>query len=114
MNVREQTQMHIERVRQFLAQVQSCLMARALNHDMSKLASPELEVFEKYTPKLAGSTYGSDEYKQFLKEMKPALDHHYVNNRHHPEFQEQGVDGMTLVDLVEMLADWINPCVTLL
>ena len=30
-------------------------------------------------------TYGSDEYKACLTEMKPALDHHYAANRHHPE-----------------------------
>jgi len=37
------------------------------------------------TPKLAGSTYGSEEYKAFLGQMKPALDHHYAVNDHHPE-----------------------------
>ena len=41
----------------------------------------------------------------FLKEMKPALNHHYVNNLHHPE-HFQAVDSMTLIDIVEMLCDW--------
>jgi hypothetical protein len=39
--------------------------------------------------------------------MGDGLKHHYSHNRHHPEFfGEDGVDGMTLVDLIEMLADW--------
>ena len=41
-----------------------------------------------------------------MAKMKPALDHHYANNSHHPEHFENGVDDMTLIDLVEMLADW--------
>ena len=27
-------------------------------------------------------------------------------NRHHPEYYEDGIAGMTLVDLEEMLSDW--------
>jgi hypothetical protein len=39
--------------------------------------------------------------------MGDGLKHHYAHNRHHPEFfGEDGVDGMTLVDVIEMLADW--------
>lgn len=60
----------------------------------------------EFTPKLKGSDYGSEEYKGFLREMKPALDHHYANNRHHPEHFEHGVGGMNLIDVLEMLLDW--------
>lgn len=38
--------------------------------------------------------------------MKPALDHHYANNAHHPEHFPNGVNGMTLLDIVEMFCDW--------
>jgi hypothetical protein len=67
---------------------------------------PELAVFDEYTPKLAKSTYGSDEYKEFLVGMGAGLKHHYASNRHHPEHFDNGVSGMTLVDVVEMLVDW--------
>jgi hypothetical protein len=70
------------------------------------MTEPEVEYFDTYTPKLAGTTYGSDEYKQLLAELKPALDHHYAINRHHPEHYENGIRGMNLVDLVEMFCDW--------
>lgn len=106
---------HIKLVSKYLHLLSIELLKRADLHDHSKLEDPELEIFMKYTPKLKDSTYGSEEYKQYLKEMKPALDHHYKNNRHHPEhFKEQAdslncspVDFMNLVDIVEMICDWL-------
>lgn len=79
---------------------------RSVQHDRSKIEPAERDTFDEYSPKLKDSTYGSDEYKGFLAAMKPALDHHYAANRHHPEHFADGVNGMTLVDLIEMLADW--------
>jgi hypothetical protein len=103
----DETKKHISNVIHCILRVIHELAERAINHDQSKLLPPELQTFMEYTPKLATSTYGSDEYKQFLAEMKPALDHHYECNRHHPEhFKEDGVNGMNLVDLIEMLCDW--------
>lgn len=106
MSAKDDTKKHIRTVQKLLYQIIGMLEDRAAVHDHSKLASPEAEVFDEYTPKLRDTTYGSDEYKQFLKEMKPALDHHYANNPHHPEHHQHGVEDMTLVDLVEMLVDW--------
>lgn len=103
---REATREHIATVAGFLMHMASELLKRAQVHDASKLEPPEVETFAIYTAKLKGSTYGSDEYKQFLKEMKPALDHHYDHNSHHPEHYVNGVDGMDLIDLVEMFCDW--------
>lgn len=100
------TMRHIERVRNLLNIVIRDLMSRAENHDQSKLESPEVEAFTEYTPKLAKCTYGSEEYKGFLEAIKPALDHHYANNTHHPEHFVNGVDDMSLLDLIEMFCDW--------
>ncbi len=82
------------------------LISRANEHDASKLVSPEKEVFDYATPRLAGCTYGSEEYKGFLVELKPALDHHYAVNSHHPEHYKSGIQGMSLLDIIEMLCDW--------
>lgn len=76
---------HINRVRVLLAEVQEKLRVRGVVHDASKLDTPEKEVFDEMTPKLRASTYGSEEYKAMLAGMKPALDHHYAANSHHPE-----------------------------
>lgn len=97
---------HIKRVSQLLTEAASELIKRANCHDNSKLESPEKEMFDEYTPKLKGSTYGSDEYKELLKGLGVALQHHYENNSHHPEHYENGVNGMCLLDVVEMFFDW--------
>ena len=97
---------HIEKVREVVRVFISKLVTRAIDHDKLKLESPEVEIFAEFTPKLAETTYGSEEYMQFLEEMKPALQHHYANYRHHPEHFEKGINDMNLVDLVEMFCDW--------
>ncbi len=104
---RPETYKHIGVVRGLLGQVIKELIDRGDGHDASKLVDPELETFNEYTPKLKRSTFGSDEYKGFLIGMGEGLQHHYANNRHHPEHHINGVDDMTLVDLVEMICDWI-------
>jgi hypothetical protein len=102
----QQTLEHIQTVRGIMHKCISFLIKKAFSHDQSKLDSPEVEIFAEYTPKLRETTYGSDQYKQFLKEMKPALDHHYAVNRHHPEHFENGIPDMNLFDITEMLCDW--------
>lgn len=97
---------HIHRVRELMNAFIMSLIARSECHDQSKLQSPEVEVFTELTPKLAKSTYGSEEYKGFLKELGSALDHHYAENSHHPEHYKDGVNDMNLLDLIEMLCDW--------
>lgn len=101
-----ETLKHSLRVGELMGQPVKELIDRSVRHDRSKTEDPELAVFNEYTPKLQGSTYGSEEYKAFLAGMKVGLDHHYSHNRHHPEHFPDGISGMTLVDLIEMLADW--------
>ena len=70
------TTAHIAKIRHFMDLVLFNLVERANNHDKSKLEAPEKAIFDEYTPKLKGSTYGSGEYMLFLNEMKAALKHH--------------------------------------
>lgn len=97
---------HSLRVGELIGEIITELVARSTQHDRSKTEPPELDVFNEFTPKLKTSTYGSDEYKGYLTAMGEGLAHHYAANRHHPEHFPNGVNGMTLVDLIEMLADW--------
>ncbi len=97
---------HIHRVRHFLYLMIEELDRRAREHDLSKLESPEAEVFGEWTPELGKVEYNSPEYKDLLLKVKPATDHHYAKNRHHPEHWPKGLEDMTLCDLVEMLCDW--------
>jgi hypothetical protein len=111
---RPDTHEHIAQVRGLVLGVAEELIGRAHRHDRSKLADPELAIFNEFTPKLRDSTYGSDEYKGFLKGMGAALEHHYAHNDHHPEHfvaespdESDGIAAMSLVQLLEMLCDWI-------
>ena len=101
-----ETQKHIEAVRKYIRFMIDKIDMRGVKHDASKLESPEVEIFAEYTPKLNNTTFGSDEYYQNLTDMKPALDHHYASNRHHPEHFVNGISDMTLVDILEMFCDW--------
>ena len=85
------------------------LMWRALTHDLSKLRPIEVRGFIQVIDKFKTTEYGTPEYKALLDQIQPSLDAHYEVNRHHPEYHRQylsGVEGMSLVDIVEMLCDW--------
>lgn len=97
---------HILRVQTLISVAMNNLAHRALMHDLSKLEEPEKSTFDACTLKLKAMAYGSEEYKAALAELKPALDHHYAANSHHPEHFANGVDGMSLFDVLEMLLDW--------
>lgn len=103
---RIETTKHIKNVIKFIKQFCSKLKIAGISHDYTKLNGFEKEYFDNYTEQLKDLTYGSDEYKECLNKLKPALDHHYSHNSHHPEYYENGIDDFDLLDLVEMLADW--------
>lgn len=101
-----ETQKHIEMVRKYIRFMIDKIDMRGVKHDASKLESPEVEVFAEYTPRLSNTTFGSDDYYANLANMKSALDHHYAANRHHPEHFVNGINDMTIVDILEMFCDW--------
>jgi len=98
---------HKRKVFGYLQQFCDELQRRAYLHDDSKLSPEELTGFVQAQSKLATLTYGTEEYKQSLADLQDTLKHHYIINRHHPEHFENGVNGMTLIDVLEMLADWL-------
>lgn len=106
MSCEKETLEHKKMVLHYMNILIAELLDRAEHHDDSKLEAAELPLFDEYTPKLKATKYDSPEYKGFLEGLKPALEHHYAVNRHHPEHFPNGIKGMTLVDLVEMLCDW--------
>jgi len=103
---RDDTLKHIAEVKGRLENFAIELRDRGATHDKSKLESPEKPVFDEVTPKLKDLEYGTDEYKDALRELGPALERHYKENSHHPEHYENGISGMDLLDLVEMYCDW--------
>lgn len=98
---------HIHKVQKWMGDFAVQIISRSSWHDKSKLEETEKPMFDKFTPRLKELAFGSNEYKTALAEMGGALKHHYENNRHHPEHYENGINGMTLVDIIEMLCDWM-------
>lgn len=97
---------HIKRVQDLLTMAAIELVTRGVLHDASKLESPEKELFDIYTPLLKDLKFGSDEYIDSLDKLKVALDHHYEHNNHHPQHYKNGINDMTLFDIMEMFIDW--------
>lgn len=79
---------------------------RGWKHDLSKYRWSEASYFAKTIFDLKHSTYGSDEYKKMLEEIKPAIENHYKRNRHHPEYHKNGFEDMIELDKLELVADW--------
>ncbi len=102
----QDTMDHIAAVRRHLDACIDSLRFRATVHDASKLLPPEKQAFDEVTPLLAGLTYGSPEYSANTAKLSDALEHHYFVNSHHPQHYIDGINSMTLLDLIEMLCDW--------
>lgn len=103
---RPETYEHIATVQSNLIDVVKNLLNRVCYHDYTKLIEPELSGFNTHTPKLRGTTYGTPEYEKLREELNATLEHHYRHNSHHPEHYSNGIRGMNLLDLIEMLCDW--------
>lgn len=97
---------HQHAVRENLYRVILELDHRSKNHDSTKLESPEQEIYAEFHEELGKTEYGTKAYGDLLDKVRPALAHHYSKNRHHPEHWPNGINDMTLVDLIEVLCDW--------
>ena len=106
MDSTKDTLQHIDTVRRYLDIMIEVLLDRKKNHDASKLKEPEKSIFDQYSDNYRDKTYGNDEYMKNLDNLKIALEHHYAENRHHPQHFENGIQGMNLIDVCEMIADW--------
>lgn len=108
----ETTRAHIAAVQRVAATFNHELAHRAAVHDKSKFLPDEKPVFDEAIFRLRGVPYGSALYEAVVIELAPRLALHYGRNSHHPEHYAEGIAGMDLFDLVEMLCDWIAASMT--
>lgn len=107
MNFDERLKQHKDGVKDYLSFIVNLLASRALTHDNSKNSNEEYKYF-----KMANSVNRNQfkTYEEYLNYIKPTLDkgleHHYNVNRHHPEYFDNGIDDMNLIDILEMIVDW--------
>jgi Family of unknown function (DUF5662) len=105
---RAETLDHVQLVRNYVNMFIVEMLKRSERHDASKLTEAEKPTLDVVLPLLKQIAYGSPEYEALKERAKPALDHHYKHNSHHPEhYGEEGIAGMDLFDLVEMVCDWV-------
>ena len=98
---------HISRVQGWINKFSSILLSRGINHDKSKLEEPELSMWKEMDqePRYA---YGTPEYQEKINKYKKVFDLHYRHNRHHPEHWSGFYYEMDLIDVIEMLCDWLG------
>lgn len=97
---------HTKEVFARLEAIASDLRRRGILHDLTKFDELEFTTFCSTREKFKKADYGSEEYAECTRLAKPAVDHHYKNNRHHTGYHEKGILGMNLLDILEMVADW--------
>ena len=97
---------HRLRVFNLMSRLSQEVMRRGNNHDETKLGPEELPYYVATINEFEQHTYGTDGYHKAKESLGEAVVHHYKHNRHHPEHFDNGIEGMNLIDLLEMLADW--------
>jgi hypothetical protein len=97
---------HISEVQENLQKIINELSIRGIAHDRTKFKPIEFDAFVSTRPKFKKANYGTPEYQECIELIKPSIEHHYKNNRHHTAFHNNGIKDMTLLDILEMLADW--------
>jgi hypothetical protein len=98
---------HKRWVAEYMQIVANELFRRAAVHDNSKFSPEEFEAYEEAFPGLQKYAYGTEEFKAELRKIEPAIQHHYRVNDHHPEFHTDGIIGMNLIQVIEMVCDWM-------
>jgi hypothetical protein len=101
-----ETILHVSEVSENLEVIASELRKRGTAHDRTKFQAMEFDAFVSTREKFKKANYGTPEYQECCNIVKPAIDHHYKENRHHTGFHKDGINNMNLVDLAEMIADW--------
>lgn len=97
---------HKERVSFYLLEFAKELMNRSVNHDNSKFGDDELDEYSKVIDVFDKCRFGTSEYSKSRDKISSVVKLHQSRNRHHPEHFPNGIDGMDLVDLLEMISDW--------
>jgi hypothetical protein len=96
---------HQTLVKKYLLRLAHRLEERALLHDLSKFQLDEFEGFVEINQIARKHKYGSPEYQASITSDAVAL--HLSRNSHHPEHHHGGIKDMRLLDLMEMVVDWL-------
>lgn len=96
---------HKDGVRTAINCIIVALLERGNVHDADKLSPEMLPCVERQLSE-PHADYGSAEHAALVEKYADFRARHFAVNRHHPEHFSDGMCGMNIVDLVEMLCDW--------
>jgi hypothetical protein len=101
---------HIASVQLRIEKLSLELEKRIMLHDSSKLEEPEHSMWLEMDKEKDKPAYGTSEYFERKERFAKVFEQHYNNekNTHHPEHFLNGVDDMNIIDVVEMLCDWVS------
>ena len=105
--ITHETLEHILKVSNNINKIIKQLIDRIEKHDKSRLQQEELKEYSDLLIKLKTSDITSEAYQKLLVDYNYIIKLHEKRNRHHPEFHYKGIAGMNLIDILEMLADWV-------
>lgn len=91
-------------VRKYLRKLASALENRATIHDLSKFSQDEFGGFVDIQRIARTTKYNSEQYRESIDTDPVKL--HFSRNPHHPEHYSNGIDDMSLLDIIEMVIDW--------
>jgi len=100
------TAAHIAEVQQNMSILIQALRGRSEIHDASKYTPEEKSQLDAALPSVKKERYGSNEYILAKKGLEQFLHLHHSRNTHHPEHYKNGIAGMDILDIVEMICDW--------
>lgn len=98
---------HIRTIQAYMTLIGREWAERTRRHDESKFDTIELEGYVGIAEATKGLTAGSQEYLDALEPYRKVIKRHYLLNDHHPEHFDSGVNGMNLIQILEMVCDWI-------
>ncbi len=101
------TMRHIRTIQGYMTLIGTEWVERTRRHDESKLDDIELYGYVGIAEATKGLTAGSQEYLDALEPYKTVIRRHYILNDHHPEHFANRVNGMNLIQVLEMVCDWI-------
>lgn len=98
---------HMKNIQDLIFIINRKLNSLAEKHDLDKLQEPIATIYSEIIPRYTNLVYGTEEFESYLETLNKATNH-YNKNEHHPEHFKNGINGMNLLNIIEMFCDWYS------
>jgi len=97
--------LHRQSVKLGLQRISDILVNRGDLHDIDKFEEAMFEDFYLNIPKFTNVSFGEIEWENAMESIK-TMNNHYAVSPHHIQHYPNGINGVNLIDLLEMIVDW--------